>query len=85
VTVFTAEYLLAGHHTGWPEGELDQVLRASHYELHGFEGSWRSWKHPGDARVLTLWMPPGTPVRRQYVEKVAKHLKELRERGEESV
>lgn len=83
MTAFTAETLLAGHHEGWSEGALIQVLKGCHYELHGFEGSWRSWKHPGDSRVLTLWMPPGRIVYRKYVQRVAKHLKELRERGED--
>jgi hypothetical protein len=77
---FDVNALLAGEHAGWDPGALVQVLRDAKYVMLGHEGAWSSWKHEDDARVVTIWTPPGRTVHRKYVEKVANHLREMRER-----
>lgn len=72
--------VLDGKHDGWQETAVYAILQAAGYQVVGSEGAWRSWKHVEDPRVITIWMPPGRPVYRKYVEKVAVHVKAVRER-----
>lgn len=61
--------------------ELEQVLQGCGYTRVGVEGPYRTWKHDGYSRLLTVRDEGAQPMYSRYIDKTGRHLRAVRNAG----